>query len=154
LSDLVWGGEVNQAENRIMADWAARIIWGDDSEFDRCTTMGVVRSKQLIGVMVFHNYSAQAKTIEYSGASTDPRWLSRVTVRSMFDYMFGQLGCQLVLTRNSERNTRLHRQLRALNHSPHRIERLRGENEAEIVWTLTREAWQESRILKGHAYGR
>ena len=147
---LHWGGKRNAAENQIMADFAANLIWPDGRKFGECTTLGMIEDDVLIGVAVFHNYDPVAKTIEYSGASKSERWLTKKSVRAIFSYMFDDIGCQMVVTRNSERNTRLHRQLEAYGHQPHRIERLRGVTEAEIVWTLTREQWNGNKFNKGN----
>lgn len=146
---IVWGGDSNPEENKAMARWAAAIIWPDGRQFGECTTMGVFNGTEVVGVMVFHNYDPVAATIEYSGASTSPRWQTARTNAAMFDYMFNQIGCQMVVTRNSEHNKRLHRQLLNYGHRPHFIERLRGRDEGEIVWTLTKERWEANGFHKG-----
>ena len=146
MSNLVWGGAANSEQNRIMADWAANIIWGDERRFSDCTTMGVVEDDKLIGVMVFHNYDPHAQVVEYSGASCSAMWLTRASLGAMFGYIFEGMGCQMAVTRNSEHNKRLHRQLDAYGHTPHRIERLRGPDESEIIWTLTQESWAANKF--------
>lgn len=102
--------------------------------------------QRLVGGVVYHNYSAEKGVIEFSGASVSPKWYGRNMLHVMFSYPFDQLECQMIFTRNSELNTRLHRQLKAYGFDLHRIERGRGRNEAEMLWTLTDEQWRNSRF--------
>lgn len=149
MVDLVWGSSSNPETNKILKEWAEQIIWPNGRNFAGDTvTMGVVDGENLIGVIVFHNYDRDAKIIEYSGASNTPNWLQGKSLLAMFAYPFEELGCQMVITRNSEHNTRLHRQLTAYGHTSHRIERIRGVNEAEFVWTLTKEQWASNKFMK------
>lgn len=108
------------------------------------TSMAVLDGDRLIAGIVYNNWYPEAGVIEFHGASTTPRWLTRPVLRAMFSYPFDQIGCQLVLTRSSERNDRLHRQLHSLGFESTLIPRLRGRDEGERVCWLTDDAWRSN----------
>jgi RimJ/RimL family protein N-acetyltransferase len=139
----------NPVEHQQLCKWASFRIWDDGAFLNRCdTSMAVIDDEKLIAVIVYHNYDPKARIIEYSGAADSSKWLTPEVLFEMFEYPFEQLNCQLVVTRNSEHQTQLHRQLKSTGHIPHRIERLRGPEEADIVWTLTRETWLSNKFTK------
>jgi hypothetical protein len=120
--------------------------------------MGVFDEKTLIAVILYNNYQPEAGVIEFHGAATDKRWLNRKTLWEMFSYPFVTLGCQLVVTRNSERNEMwngrgLHRLLKAYGFEDYRIPRLRGRDEDEIIFTLTDDDWRLNGFHKENCDG-
>jgi len=160
---LINFGFIDDAATELrVCNWVARKIWPDREdnwrsiansarvmavyEIGRPNSAEAGAIAGLIAGMIFHNWDPKAGTIEISGASIDPRWLTRPVLRAMYAYAFEVCGCQLVVQRNSERNERINDILRRLGFSWHRIERLRGRNEAEIVFTLTREEWERNPI--------
>lgn len=122
--------------------------------FGPCSAIGAVNAGgRIVGGFVYHNYDPGSGVIEFSGASVDPRWLNRTTLRAFFGYPFNQLGCQMVVTRNSATNTHLHRQLRQLSFMAYPVPRLFGRDEDAVIWTLTREGWSDSRFMQEKAHG-
>lgn len=143
-----WGSANNADEHAVFVDWCNRHIWDDGSQLGGHVdaTMGVIDGDQIIAVMAYHNYNPTSQVIEYSGAATSKRWLQRHVLQKMFAYPFDELGCQMLVTRNSAKNTALHRQLTSYGHTPYVIPRLRGRNEDEIIWTLTSEQWADNKF--------
>ena len=138
----LWAGDDIPSLSGSLADWCARQI-GLPRPFARpYVTLGVFNGENLIAVIVFNEWNPEAKVIEFHGAGTSPRWLARHVLREMFAYPFERLGCQMVVTRNSSRNTRLHRQLSAYGFQSFLIPRLRGRDDDEIIWTLTDDEWR------------
>ena len=150
MFDIYWASSKDNPEDHdALCKWASDNIWDDGALLNRVdTSMGVIDNGILIAVMVYHNYDPKAGVIEYSGAATDSKWLSSKVLYEMFSYPFEQLGCQMVVTRNSEKHTKLHRQLTAYGHEEHRVERLYGPDEAAIIWTLTKEDWLNNKFMK------
>lgn len=145
---IVWGGEANQPVNEAMAAWCAHHIGlqrGFDSPY---TTMGVFDGETLIAAIVYNNYQPDAGVIEFHGAGISPRWLTKPVLAAMFSYPFEQIGCQMVVTRNSATNKRLHRQLKAYGFKHVTIPRLRGREEAESIFWLTDDAWRANGFHK------
>jgi RimJ/RimL family protein N-acetyltransferase len=103
---------------------------------------------RLIGGIVFHNYSPEAKTIEMSGAGTDARWLTRDMIAAMSYYVFDQCGCQMAIMRVHADNERLLRQLAAAGFTFIKIPRLFGRDEDGIFCRLTFEDWQENKLYQ------
>lgn len=151
--DIVWGGKAAPLVNLIIGDFVAQRVWGDERGFEDFTSMGVVDDEKLIAGVVFHNYSPHARTIEISGASDSRKWLQRPVLHAMYAYPFEQLSCQMVVQRNSEHNEHLNRILRRFGFDEYRIERLRGPDEAELIFTLTKEQWLNNGYYKGKIYG-
>jgi len=139
-----------------------RLLYGHDADvlafvqerlptenFDGAKAVGVINAEgYLVAGWVWHNWSPQAQTIEFSGAADTPRWMTRSILHELFAYAFDGIGCQLVVTRNSARNTRLHRQLAAYGFDRHDIPRLFGRDEDAAIWSLTEEAWRQGRFGK------
>lgn len=111
--------------------------------FGNCRAIGWADGERLVAGTVFNNYDPAAGLIELSTAAESPRWLSRQTLRTMFGYVFDQLGCQLAVMRVSERNERMCAIARRFGFVGHHIPRLRGRDEGEFVFTLTEETWRE-----------
>jgi RimJ/RimL family protein N-acetyltransferase len=149
LFDIVWAGSRDPTLNKAMADWAARHIWGGSQTFGNCVCMGVMENGSPIACIVYHNWNPLAEIIEFSGASIDSRWLTRPVLKAMFDYPFIDLKCQMVITRNSAGNTRLHRQLTSYGLKRHLIPRGRGRFEDEVVFTLTDDDWRSNKFNRG-----
>jgi len=142
---LVWGGprapEVNEALARFVA---VRI--GADRGFGPCATLGGIDGETITAAVVFHNWQPEEGVMELSSASDTKRWLTRPMINAMFGFCFGECGCQLAVLRVSERNVGMVEIARRFGFSETRIERLRGRDEAEIIFTLTDDAWQAHRM--------
>lgn len=150
MNKIIWGTDDQEALNEAMARWMVAQIWGPDSKktMGNCRCFGVMRNEKLIAVQCFHNWEPDTGVIEFSGAATDPRWLSPAVLKEMFDYPFRVLGCQLLVTRNSINNKRLHRQLKSYGFEHVVIPRLAGRNEDQVIWTLTDDAWKAGKFYK------
>lgn len=113
---------------------------------DPSYSLANVDGGSLLGAVVFHGYYPETGIIEMSAASNSSRWMSRKMLNATFSYAFDHLKCQMVIWRVSENNTRMSNIARRLGFVGYTIPRLRGRNEADIVFTLTDDAWLESRI--------
>jgi RimJ/RimL family protein N-acetyltransferase len=141
LSKPVYG------RNQYVAAFVARQL-GFSRGFEAFTAIGF--GEPLEAGIVYHNWNPEAGLIELTAASKSRSWLNKANLAAIFDYPFGQLGCQLCIARISEHNARARRIWRALGATEYVIPRLRGPNEAEVIATLTREAWEE-RTHRGKA---
>ncbi|OCO98928.1 MULTISPECIES: GNAT family protein [unclassified Ensifer] len=139
---FVWAGAANSETNRTIADFVAAHIAGCGRGFADFTTMGVIDQGALVAGVVFHNYVPEAGVIELSAASVCKRWLTRQVLKGMFGYPFDELGCQMVALRVSEHNAGMIAIAERFGFSSHRIPRLRGRGEAEIIFTLTDNDWR------------
>lgn len=148
MNRIVWGGGANQGLNRALGEWCAAQIGQPRPFQEPYVTMGVFDDANLIAVILYNNFQPEAGVIEFHGAGTTPRWLSRPVLKAMFEYPFEQLGCQMVVTRNSERHTRLLRILTAYGFDHVLIPRLRGRDEGERIYWLTEEAWRSNGFHK------
>lgn len=150
---IVWGGSGNADLNRALGGWCSAQIGLPRPFEEPYTTMGVFDSEALVAVMLYNNYQPEAGVIEIHGAGITPRWLTRPVLEAMFEYPFGQLGCQLVVMRVSERNSRLRRMLTAYGFEHVTIPRLRGRDEGERIFWLTDDAWRANGFYKDYANG-
>lgn len=151
--NVIWGGKNQPDVNQAISDFVSEKIWNVKKSFGNFTSMGVVSHETLIAGLVYHNYEPDAGTIEITGAATDRRWLTKPVLYKMYEYPFKQLGCQMVVQRNSEHNHHLNNILRRYGFDEYRIERLRGKDEAEIIFTLTKEQWENNGYHKEHSNG-
>lgn len=122
--------------------------------FGECRAIGVINAEGLlVGGMVFHHYWPEAQTIEFSGAAITPKWLTRTILDGLFSYAFDVAGVQLLITRNSGTNTRLHRQLAAYGFDRFDIPRLFGRDDDGVFWTMTEETFRAGRFRVRQADG-
>lgn len=130
--------------------FVAKLIPGMERGFeDNASAIGFVDSEnRLIAGIVFHDWNPERGTIEFTGAGVRPIWLTRANMAIITDYAFEQCGCQMMLARTSEHNEHANRFMAAVGFSQYRIERGWGRNEAEIIHTLTDDAWRGSRYRR------
>lgn len=115
--------------------------------FDAAQGIGVIDAEgRLVAGWVWHNWDPTAETIEFSGAAITPKWMTRDILHWLFSYAFNGVGAQMILTRNSEHNTRLHRQLKTFGFDRYDIPRLFGRKEAGAVWFLTDDQWRAGKF--------
>jgi RimJ/RimL family protein N-acetyltransferase len=113
--------------------------------FGPCQAIGVINDDGLlVAGWVWHGWDPAAGTMEFSGASITPKWMTREILHKLFAYAFDEVGCQLIMTRNSASNKRLHRQLKAFGFTRYDVPRLFGRNEDGVFWTMTDTEWHAS----------
>lgn len=142
--NIIWGSDHTAVG---IANWCAARI-GLPRPFDTPYQAMGVFDDELIGAVVFNNYQPEAGVIELHSAATTPRWLSRRVLWEMFDYVFNRAGCQMAVTRVSERDNRLLRIFTAYGFDHVTIPRLRGRDEAERIYFLTDDAWRANGFHK------
>lgn len=115
--------------------------------FGRCKAIGVLdASGKAIAGIVYHDWNPEAGVISISAAAITPRWLTRETIRRMYDYPFDQIGVQMVLHLTSPDDERLLRQLAAGGYMFVQVPRLLGHDRDGVLCLLTREAWDACRF--------
>lgn len=141
----------NGRETDLLSRWVAELIWpGQKRDFGNCQGLAVVEDDQLIAGMIYHNWEPASGVVEISGASTTKRWLTKETLRVMFQIPFRDWECQAVVMRVSDHDKPLHRILKAYGFEHYRIPRLRGRDEVENVFVLTDDAWKTNRFNRGN----
>lgn len=149
--NIVWAGASNSHLRDAMAAWCAQQIWpGSAKTFSNCVCMGVMHNGKPTACIVYHDWNPEAGVLEFSGASTSRRWLSRPVLKAMFDYPFRDVGVQMLVTRNSAKDhqTHLHRMLDAYGFQKQTVRRLFGRDEDAILWTMTDDEWAASRMKR------
>lgn len=137
-----------------LALWCAQRI-GLPRLFENYAVLAVF-DKALKAVIVYHNWYPEHGVIEMSCAGEGRNWMTRPVLREMFAFPFERRGCQLVVLRVSERNRDengrgLQRMLCAYGFNETRIPRLRGRDEAELIYTLADDDWRANGFHKEHA---
>ena len=118
--------------------------------FGPCQAIGVIDNDgRLLAGWVWHGWDPSAETMEFSGASLTPHWMTQDILHKLFSYAFDEVGCQMVLTRNSESNKRLHRQLTRYGFTRWDVPRLFGRGENGVFWTLTDDDWRANNFHPG-----
>jgi len=148
MLDYVYG------HDEIIAGFVASMIPACRNRgFGKCKTIGVIEGHNLIAGLVYHNWNPEAGVIEMSAAALPGKqWMTRETIKRMYQYPFLQVGCQMMLQMSAADDERLLRQLNALNYTLKLIPRLLGRDKDGVVCTLSREAWEESKFTRrlGH----
>lgn len=136
-----------------VAAWVAARIPGCERGFGPNKAMGVAHDGQLVAGLVFHNWNPESGVIECSAAADDARWATRSVLKAATSYAFDVAGCQAIVARTAEENTKVRRLWRAMGAAEYVLPRLRGRNAAEVVLCLTDDAWAASR-LNGDRHGK
>lgn len=112
--------------------------------------MGIIdQDGKLIAGMVYHNWDPEAGVLEMSGAALPGKqWLTRETIKRMYQYPFLQCGCQMIFMRVEAADERLLRQLAALNYSFIKIPRLGGRDRDIVLCLLTVENWATNKFCR------
>jgi len=126
----------------VVGQFVSRVIWGRPDQFGPFCSMAVLDGDELIAGTVYHNAQPEAGVIELSSAAMSRRWLQPHVIRGMFYMAFDVIGAQLAVLRVSERNTGMVGIARRFGFSETIIPRLRGRDEAEIIFQLTDDAWR------------
>jgi len=155
MSAVIWATDDAPEFNRALSDWISVKVWNENDSLpkpSRC--FGVFKDGELQGAVAFHNYQPQWGVIEFTGAATGDRWLSREVIREIAAYGFDHLGCQLMVIRTDPGNDRVIRIFSALGFEKFTIPRLRGRDKAEIIMTLSVETRDASPFIRRQSHGR
>lgn len=135
--------------SQAVIEWVGQFIEGGERGFDNGVAIGVVNAEgSLVAGIVYHNWAPGAGVIEMTAAATDPRWMTRNVLRSVFLYPFGQIGCQAVVFLRNSDNERVGKLLRGIGVTEYEIPRLGGVNTSKFVGVLTREDFMASRWMR------
>jgi RimJ/RimL family protein N-acetyltransferase len=137
-------------QHEAVAHFVAQLIPHDRGGrgYGRCKAIGVLdEAGNAIAGIVYFNYNADAGTIEIAGAALPKsRWLTRETIRRMYEYPFLQLGVQMIIQRTPADNESLLRQLAAYDYMFITVPRMFGRDRDGVLCLLTREAWEGNRF--------
>lgn len=131
-----------------IAEWVAERIFDHNRGFGPCRAMGVERQGEIVAGIVFHNWEPETGVIEISACGETPFWSTRTVLAVALDYCFSGLNCQAVVARISERNSKALKFWDMLGAERYEIPRLRGKDEAEIIFLLTDDAWSVSKFKR------
>jgi RimJ/RimL family protein N-acetyltransferase len=148
MLDYVYG------HDQIVANFTASLIPHCRRGFGpNIVAMGVIDDGMLIAGFVYHNYDPEAAIMEISGAALPGRqWLTRETLKRIYQYPFLRANCQMIVQRVLSDNTRLLGQLASLNYSFVTVPRLFGRDRDGVIGLLTREAWQDNKFNRRFAH--
>jgi hypothetical protein len=116
-------------------------------------TIGVIDDGDLIAGLVYHNWDPEAGLIEISGAALPGEpWLSRETIRRMYQYPFHVCNCQMIAQRLPADDERQQRMLAAYGYMLIRVPRLFGRDRDGVLALLTAEDWAANKFNRrfGH----
>lgn len=117
--------------------------------FGNCTTIGIVEGNMLIAGLVYHEFNPDAGTIEISGAAVPGHyWLTRETLKRMYQYPFLGCRCQMVVQRVPAEDERQLRMMAVFGYSFIRIPRALGRDRDGVLCLLTYEDWCGNKFNK------
>lgn len=132
--------------NQIVGDFVSIGIWGEPQRIEKYASMAVLQDGKLIAGTLYHNYYEDEGVVELSSFSLSKLWLTRKVLNAMFAMPFERLGCQLVVTRVSERNTVMIDIMRRFGFDEVLIPRLRGRDHGEFIFSYTDDQWHSSKF--------
>lgn len=138
--------EIVEDTGGVVTRFVSGLIPGGHRGFDKASAIGYVLNDELIGGTIFHNFNPEHGLVELTTATTDPRWLCRESIKAMFSIPFDQWGCQMIILRVAESNSRMVEIAQRFGFDGHFIPRLWGRSEGGWVFTLTDDAWRASKF--------
>jgi hypothetical protein len=132
----------------VVAQFAAQLIPACRGRgFGNCKTIGVVEGDMLIAALVYHNYDPDAETIEISSAALPGHyWMTRETIKRMYQYPFLGCRCQMVFSRVEADNAPLIFMFDRFGYEFVRVPRGMGRRKDGMLCLLTREAWEANKF--------
>lgn len=144
-------------QDEAVADFVRQLIPSVRARgFSKCKTIGIIDGGLLIAGLVYHNYDPDAEIIEISGAALPGEyWMTRETLKRMYQYPFLGCRCQMVINRVPAEDERQLRMLAAFGYSLILVPRGLGRDKDLVIATLTREEWEANKFNKrlGHHLG-
>jgi hypothetical protein len=112
--------------------------------------IGVIdASGSMIAGLVYHNYDPEAGIIEISAAALPGKyWMTRETLKRMYQFPFHQCGCQMVVQRVPADDLRQLGMMAAYDFTLINVPRMFGRDRDGVLGTLTVEAWENNRFNK------
>ena len=132
-----------------VADFVAQLIPSCRSRgFGNCKAIGVIdKEGRLIAGIVYHNYDPDAEIIEISAAALPKQnWLTRETLRHMYQYPFLQCRCQMVVQRVPLDDERQLRMMAVFGFTLIKVIHMLGRDRDGVIGTLTFEDWRDNRF--------
>lgn len=136
----VWGDCV--------AEFVARNIPGCERGFGPCQAMGFLDGGRIVAGIVYHNWSPETQVIEMSASALRANWLNKSRLSAIFAYPFDEIKCRMVVARISEHNRTARRIWRSIGSDEYIIPQLRSPTEAEVIYTLRRDQWLNSKFMR------
>ena len=91
--------------------WVSERLSGFNSnDFKPCSTLGIMRDGQLVAGLIFNNFRKKSRDIHLTIAADTPAWISRGSLRVIFNYIFVQLGCirtTIIIAKSNKRARKL-----------------------------------------------
>lgn len=141
--------------DEIVADFVAQLIPHCHRGFPlQAKCIGILDTEiaggSMIAGLVYHNYDPEAGLIEISGAALPgcAHWLSRETIKRMYQYPFLQVGVQMIVQRTPADDERLLRQLAVYDYTFIKVPRMFGRERDGVLCLLTYEDWCANRFNK------
>jgi hypothetical protein len=141
-------------QNGIVSAFVARLIPHCARGFGfNIQTIGVVDGGDLIAGIVYQNWEPEAGVIEITAAALPGEpWLSRETLRHMFQYPFLICGCQMVVQRIPADDERQEWMMSRFGYMLIKVPRMYGRNRDGVLALLTYEDWASNKFNRrfGH----
>ena len=142
MLDYVYG------HDKTVAQFVSDMLPDEQGRFGKCKAIGVVNGKgHLIAGVVYHDWRPNAGVISISAAALPgSHWLTRETIRHMYEYPFERVGLQMVMHFVAADNERLLRILAAAGMMFVRLPRVLGRDRDGVLCLFTRETWDQCRF--------
>lgn len=138
---LIAGPHVDQYVSR----WVADRIGAED--LSPCTAIGVVdRNDDLVGGVVFHQYSRENRTIHLSAAGSTARWLNRNVLYGIFSYPFSQLGVERITCLTGKKNRSARQFLEGFGFKLEGCIRRGLADQDLMIYGLLNREWQDHKL--------
>ena len=82
--------------------WVAEMI-GKKGPWENCVGMGVLRNRELVGGVVVDDYIPDTRCSVHC-AGVGKKWLNRDFINLVFDYVFNQLKCKVIINQVASTN--------------------------------------------------
>jgi hypothetical protein len=138
----------------VVAPFVARLIPHCARGFGfNVKTIGILDGGDLIAGIVYHNWEPEAAIIEISAAALPGEpWLSRETLRHMFQYPFHGCNCQMVVQRIPADDERQQFMMARFGYDLIKVPRMYGRDRDGVLALLTVEAWANNKFNRRFAH--
>ena len=101
---------MTSSNDELVVPWVAeRILGYSPEDFEPCSTLGISVNGVLTAGLIFNNYRKKSHDIHLTIAADSAGWISRSSLRTIFEYVFIQLGCIRLTVTIAKKNKRARR---------------------------------------------
>lgn len=99
-----------------IGDWVAKQLGSQLEDYWPFTAIGFSIRDELVAGVIYNNFHRSDRDIQLTAAATNPRWMTKNNLQSIFEYPYNQLSCVRTTAVTGRKNKRTRKLLVGLGY--------------------------------------